>query len=111
MTKQFKTGEKYELKQLFRENNRIIIPDLQRDYCWGNKENNLISHFIQNLFNQYTKKNNDKLNLGLLYGYETPQNHIQLCDGQQRITSLYLLLGMLNKSSKNCFRKFLISDF
>ena len=113
--KKFMTGETYTLGELFSGNNRIIIPDLQRDYCWGNRENNLIDSFIQNLFEQYEKykiKPGNKLNLGLIYGYETPKDHIQLCDGQQRITSLFILLGMLNKlSTNNTFRCFLISDF
>ena len=52
------------------------------------------------------------MNLGLLYGYEAPANHIQLCDGQQRITTLFLLIGMLNrKTEDNVFRKYLISDY
>ena len=31
----FITGETYTLAELFSGNRRIIIPDLQRDYCWG----------------------------------------------------------------------------
>ena len=40
------------------------------------------------------------LSIGLLYGYEVPVGHLQLCDGQQRITTLYLLLGLLNRKTK-----------
>ena len=29
------TGEAYRLIDLFSKDNKIIIPDLQRDYCWG----------------------------------------------------------------------------
>ena len=106
----FKTGETYKLQDLFSKDNKIIIPDLQRDYCWGttnDKEGrNLVERFIDNLM-----KNKDKeLNLGLLYGYEAPLGHIQLCDGQQRITTLFLLLGMLNKKSNDTFRRYLISE-
>ncbi len=67
-----KTGETYKIQDLFSKDNKIIIPDLQRDYCWGTKNKdgeNLVSAFISNLL-----KNKDKdLNLGLLYGYEAPQ--------------------------------------
>lgn len=106
----FKTGETYKLQDLFSKDNKIIIPDLQRDYCWGttnDKEGiNLVERFIDNLM-----KNKDKeLNLGLLYGYEAPLGHIQLCDGQQRITTLFLLLGMINKKSNDTFRRYLISE-
>lgn len=114
----FISGETYTLAELFSGNRRIIIPDLQRDYCWGNENNKkgsgetgeLVSDFIKNLFEQYENKNVGYLNLGLFYGYEVPANHIQLCDGQQRLTTLYLLLGMIHKATGK-FRQNLISDF
>ena len=112
------TGETYTLSELFSGIRRIIIPDLQRDYCWGDKvhtdeQKELVSGFVNNLINQFDNNDyKDFLNLGLLYGYESPANHIQLCDGQQRITTLYLLLGMLNrKTEDNVFRKYLLSDY
>jgi len=118
----FITGETYTLAELFSGERRIIIPDLQRDYCWGDEVNvkstgeigELVSDFIKNLIEQYNeqKKNDDQgtLNLGMFYGYEVPKNHIQLCDGQQRLTTLYLLLGMLNKQTGK-IRHHLISDY
>ena len=105
-----KTGQTYKLQDLFSKDNKIIIPDLQRDYCWGttnDKEGkNLVERFIENL----SENKGKELNLGLLYGYEAPLGHIQLCDGQQRITTLFLLLGMLNKKIYDKFRRFLISE-
>ena len=104
----FITGETYTLAELFSGERRIIIPDLQRDYCWGDKNNTkstgekgeLVSGFVNNLLTQFydykTKNDKECLNLGLFYGYEVPANHIQLCDGQQRLTTLFLLLGMIN---------------
>ena len=114
----FVSGETYTLAELFSGNRKIIIPDLQRDYCWGNsvhteEKKELVSGFVNTLIQQFEdKSHNNILNLGLIYGYEAPANHIQLCDGQQRITTLYLLLGMLNRKVKNnIFRKYLISDY
>lgn len=115
----FVTGETYTLAELFSGNRRIIIPDLQRDYCWGDKSHTeekkeLVSGFVDTLVAQFEDANAayDTLNLGLIYGYEAPESHIQLCDGQQRITTLFLLLGMLNKKSEsNLFRRLLISDY
>lgn len=128
----FITGETYTLAELFSGERRIIIPDLQRDYCWGDENNikstgeegELVSGFVNNLltqFDEYQYKNDKEfLNLGLFYGYEVPANHIQLCDGQQRLTTLYLLLGMINKKTiehkengltEGKFRHYLISDF
>lgn len=118
----FITGETYTLSELFSGERRIIIPDLQRDYCWGNEDNTkstgekgeLVTDFVNNLLEQFNEQRstNDKgiLNLGLFYGYEVPADHIQLCDGQQRLTTLFLLLGMINKQTDK-FRQHLISDF
>ena len=104
------TGGTYKLADLFAKDNKIIIPDLQRDYCWGttfDKDGkNLVERFIENI----TDNKDKELNLGLLYGYEAPLGHIQLCDGQQRITTLFLLLGMLNRKSNDVFRRLLISE-
>lgn len=111
----FVSGETYSLSELFSGNRKIIIPDLQRDYCWGNKEasigNDLVGNFMESLTRLF-KEPQRRINLGLIYGYEAPENHIQLCDGQQRITTLFLLLGLLNKKTKeNLFRQYLISDY
>ena len=114
------SGNEYSLGQLFSENNTIIIPDLQRDYCWGKdaliekltNHGNLVKDFVENLFQLY-KENEEKpissQTMGLIYGYELPLNHIQICDGQQRLTTLFLLLGFINLKANNTFRENLIS--
>lgn len=112
----FESGQYYTLSQIFTGENKIIIPDLQRDYCWGNnvwneqgkKESELVSGFIENLFEL---KFNANQTLGLIYGYESPKHHIQLCDGQQRITTLFLLIGLINRRvQNNKFQAYLISN-
>lgn len=49
----FITGKTYTLAELFSESRFVIIPDLQRDYCWGNPEKELVSGFIGSLITQY----------------------------------------------------------
>ncbi|HZL09515.1 MAG TPA: DUF262 domain-containing protein [Prolixibacteraceae bacterium] len=113
------SGHEYTLSQIFSGENKIIIPDLQRDYCWGDKawnkdtekDTELVSGFLDSLLSFFNEKPNEKLTLGLIYGYESPRFHIQLCDGQQRITTLFLILGILNRKTDNAFRNLLISDF
>jgi uncharacterized protein with ParB-like and HNH nuclease domain len=118
--KTFKSSKEYSLKYIFFGNNKIIIPDLQRDYCWGDKawdkdkkeHTELVTTFVKNLIDLFNKNKNDEITLGLLYGYEELKHHIQLCDGQQRITTLFLLLGMLNrKVGDNIFKEHLISAY
>lgn len=101
--KHFYSGVMYRLGRLLDSDIKIIIPDLQRDYCWGttmsDKGVSLASQFANDLLAQYRAKSQD-LSIGLLYGYEVPFGHLQLCDGQQRITTLYLMLGLLNKKTR-----------
>lgn len=108
----FVSGETYTLSELFSGNRFIEIPDLQRDYCWGDENTGLVDGFIRTILEPFHAKDNTeryrKLNLGMIYGYESIPDYIQLCDGQQRITTLYLLIGMLNRwSGDNRFKKIL----
>lgn len=110
--------QEYSLKQLFSTPNRkIIIPDFQRDYCWGDEshgeKNNkdIVSDFLDTLFDEFNN-NKSEILLGKIDAYENPTNHIYLTDGQQRLTTLYLLIGMLHKKfGETCLKKCLISDF
>lgn len=73
----------------------IYIPDMQRDYCWGmiksdKAENTLFKNFLDTLV-QNCNENKKDFTMGLFYGY-VENNRLYLCDGQQRITSLYLIL-------------------
>lgn len=114
----FESGREYSFSQLCKGENKIVIPDLQRDYCWGDKAWNkdvntnseIVSQFLEQLWQLYQQNSEQSFTLGMIYGYEHPRYNINLCDGQQRLTTLYLLLGMINRVSKNEFKKYLISD-
>lgn len=103
------SGKTYSLRQIFSKNFVIAIPDLQRDYCWGletydnkgNLQGELVSGFLASLKNNWKETTDSKeyTPMGLIYGYEWPKGTYQLCDGQQRITTLYLLAGELYRSS------------
>ena len=38
MYNKLQSGKPYSLSDLFSGDNKIIIPDLQRDYTWGDKK-------------------------------------------------------------------------
>ncbi len=84
----------------------IYIPDMQRDYCWGTTKadkadkhgNSLFKNFLDTLVQNYNENKTD-FTMGLFYGY-VENNRLYLCDGQQRITSLYLILLYAYKSGK-----------
>lgn len=117
----FISGNEYCLQELFGGDTKIMIPDLQRDYCWGDnayvgsddtKPRELVHDFVKNiveLYEDYKKDKSLKITLGLIYGYEQPRQHIQICDGQQRLTTLFLLLGYLNIKTDGVFNDYIIS--
>lgn len=119
-------GKSYTVKDLFQgDNDKIVIPDLQRDYCWTpDMVTGLLNTFIE-FSRQMDKFDYTKIPMGLIYGYysessdgqiEATHPHMQLCDGQQRLTSIFLILGVLNRKfqksgSKKTYNKLLMSDF
>ncbi len=114
---QFESGKEYSLAEIFSGENKIIIPDLQRDYCWGGNASDgdqmheLVTDFVTSLIELFNQNSEEEFTMGLIYGYEQPKSHIQLCDGQQRITTLFLLLGILNRKTNGKFQSELISEF
>lgn len=104
--KTFQTRKEYCLGDIFNGENKIIIPDLQRDYCWGDKDD-LVENFTDNLIDLFLKDKSQHITMGLIYGYEDPPHYLQLCDGQQRLTTLFLLLGLLNKQTENSFEQYI----
>lgn len=102
------SGEHYSIDQLLSEDNQIYIPDMQRDYCWALtfselNGKSLVSNFVDDLIAQ--REAEEPLQMGLLYAYESPANHLQLCDGQQRLTTLFLMLGVLYKLNPSPYLK------
>lgn len=106
-------SQTYTLRQLFGGNITIVIPDMQRDYCWGNDgPSGKAGTFVAAILDLFAAGRPSSL--GLLYGYENPteRGHIHIIDGQQRITTLYLLIGMLyRRTPRDDLRKMLISDY
>ncbi|EKT4502307.1 DUF262 domain-containing protein [Flavobacterium psychrophilum] len=108
---------KYTIKELFvnREVEQIVIPEIQRDYVWKKEQveglmNSLLSDYIKfdteiinvtadneeikNLFINYYKKQQYASNIGFIYAYNDAEykGKYFLIDGQQRVTTVYLLL-------------------
>lgn len=111
------SGKMYALSEIFHgENNKVVIPDLQRDYCWGNPVYSLVVPFVRSLIemsNEQEGKEQD-ITMGLIYGYYDglAPEHLQLCDGQQRLTTLFLMIGVICRLlGGNEFRNLLMSDF
>ncbi len=123
---------KYSIKDLFVNAyiDQIIIPEIQRDYVWGKEQvigllNSIKSDYdaycnaevrvesadpaIKKLFEDFYKKQVYSSNIGFIYAYNDPQyvGKYFLIDGQQRITTIYLLLLTLGANVEpDTFQKY-----
>lgn len=111
---------KYTIKELFSNKNieSVIIPEIQRDYVWGTEQ---VEGLLQSIFDDFLnfEETKDQINIiinedkslektlsdyyktikyntsiGFIYAYsdfEYPDKYF-LIDGQQRLTTIYLLL-------------------
>jgi len=114
------------LLTLFSQNN-FIVPEIQREYVWGENEK-VITDFLKDIKSKIgiccTTCNlpvtENKINIGFLYSYKPDYVKIEherfldenLIDGQQRFTTLFLLLfycslNEVKKDGKNRKDEFL----
>lgn len=78
------------------KDHKICIPDYQRDYAQGRKDggrvDNIREVFVQQLYAACAKENNFVCHLGLVFGsYDDNSKKFIAVDGQQRLTTVYLL--------------------
>ena len=77
------------------ETNKIVIPLIQRDYAQGRKEEEIKARkFLEAIFEGMNSSNG--LNLDFIYGSSTENNTYIPLDGQQRLTTLFLLYFYLS---------------
>lgn len=97
-------GSFNRLSAFLKDNNQVLIPDLQRDYCWGDvvpegQKVSLAHSFTEELLELFKKtktQENLEISYGIIYTYEYPETFFYLCDGQQRLTTIYLIIFVLN---------------
>ena len=96
---------------------RIEIPKIQRDYAQGRlQESEVRKRFLDNIFKTLLKTDDTPMEMDFVYGsIDEKTKKLTLLDGQQRLTTLFLLcwyIGMqeLNNSElhdlKNSLNKF-----
>lgn len=84
--------KEYSLSNLLSEFT-LIIPEIQREYVWGSNKS-VLEPFISDI-------NGDHINVGFLYSYTVYGSEHYVIDGQQRLTSLVLLLFVLSCESED----------
>lgn len=75
----------------------LIIPEIQREYVWGSNKS-VLESFISDI-NGRIESNH--INVGFLYSYTVHGSEHYVIDGQQRLTSLVLLLFVLSCESED----------
>lgn len=118
------------LKDFLTKYDRVQVPALQRDYAQGRKsQKSVAEEFLAAIFSVLLG-DKKSLHIDFIFGYKDSSDTFLLIDGQQRITTLWLLhfyiykkadikeyefLGhfsyAVRKSSKNFCKNLLIKDF
>lgn len=102
-------GEKITFCELFNRVERVEIPIIQRDYAQGREEQHEVRNlFLDALSTALTKNravSNQSLDLDFIYGSIESDKSFSVLDGQQRLTTLFLLHWFLAVKN-NCTSEF-----
>lgn len=80
---------KYTIEEAFREC-FYIVPDYQREYVWTEKE---VQQLLQDIDEEFDVDDRREYFIGTVLVPPTQQkNHFEVIDGQQRLTTFFLLL-------------------
>src|SRR5690554_2269742 len=103
------SGERISFFNLFNQKKyRVLIPIIQRDYAQGRKSRKEVRNSFLNALYDYLDDNRPNRDLDFVYGSLTncdqSTDFIPL-DGQQRLTTLFLLHWYLYQISDNTEQK------
>ena len=85
-------NHKYSIEEAFREC-FYVVPDYQREYVWTDKE---VHQLLEDINEQIDAGSTREYFIGTILASPTDQkNHYEVIDGQQRLTTFFLLLCAL----------------
>lgn len=84
-----------KINELLNGGSQYIIPVYQRNYAWGYKE---ISQLVQDICNVIEDGKQSNYYIGTLVTYKRTDGKYEVIDGQQRLTTLTLLMYALSHS-------------
>ena len=91
-------NHKYSIEEAFREC-FYIVPDYQREYVWTDKE---VHQLLEDINEQFDTGMEHEYFIGTVLVSPTGQkNHYEVIDGQQRLTTFFLLLCALKHLFEN----------
>src|SRR5262245_58668609 len=90
-------NHKYTVAEAFREC-FYVVPDYQREYVWTDKE---VQQLLEDIDDQIDAGPEKEYFVGMiLVSPGSQKNHFEIIDGQQRLTTFYLLLCALRHRFK-----------
>ena len=90
------SGKEYPIAQIFSSAFDFHIPSYQRPYAWGTEETSTLFEDLYGFFKSEQKEENYFLgSVVLIKEEETPKSDV--IDGQQRLTTLTILLSVLTQ--------------
>lgn len=95
----------YKIKELFNEQYKYIIPIYQRNFAWSEGE---IRQLILDIFDYSIDNSNKDYYIGTLIVYER-ENNFEIIDGQQRLTTLSILLSLIKNEDK--YKKYITENY
>ncbi|MEI6851270.1 MAG: DUF262 domain-containing protein [Bacteroidota bacterium] len=103
------SGERLSFYKLFSQKKyRILIPIIQRDYAQGRKTTKEVRNTFLDALYKYLFDNKPNRDLDFVYGSLSEENGVTdfiPLDGQQRLTTLFLLHWYLYQTSDNVEKK------
>lgn len=91
-------NHKYSIEEAFREC-FYIVPDYQREYVWTEKE---VHQLLEDINDEIDSASGKEYFIGtVLVSPSEQKNHYEVIDGQQRLTTFFLLLCALKNLFKN----------
>ena len=87
--------EELNIKQLFQTEEKYTIPIYQRNYAWDEKQ---IVQLIDDINDYIGVPKEQKYYIGSLVVYRRDDRKMEVIDGQQRLTTLFILMSVLKNS-------------
>lgn len=82
----------YQIYLESQETKTYVIPIYQRNYAWEEDE---ITALIKDVYDSFVKNKNDFYYIGTLVTYKRGDCIYEVIDGQQRLTTIYIILKVL----------------
>lgn len=94
----------YNIKELL--NNKYVIPIYQRNFAWSEGE---IRQLILDIAD--ASENTDNYYIGTLITYDRGNNLFEIIDGQQRLTTLSILLSLIKNKYEDKYEKYISKSY